>query len=34
MVVKGKGHQHPKKGFFGDLIVQVRIKGWENECSS
>lgn len=27
LIVKGKGHQHAKKGFFGDLIVRIRVTG-------
>lgn len=27
VVLSGKGHQHPKKGFFGNLNINVRIAG-------
>jgi DnaJ-class molecular chaperone len=29
VILKGKGHQHHKNGFFGDLIVKIRILGYE-----
>jgi molecular chaperone DnaJ len=33
-VVTGKGHQHPKKGFFGNLNIKIRITGSQTEEST
>ena len=34
LIVKGKGHQHQKRGYFGDLVIKIRVFGYEGENES
>ena len=34
LIIKGRGHQHHKRGFFGDLIIKVRIIGFKEDVDN
>lgn len=31
LIIKGKGHQHQKRGYFGDMVIKIRVLGYEAE---
>lgn len=31
LIIKGKGHQHQKRGYFGDMVISIRVLGYEAE---